>query len=49
MKHTPKFKCKIIQLLEARENPHDLGFEDEFLATMIKEWSIKEKIDKLDS
>lgn len=32
MKHTPKFKCKIIQLLETRENPHDLGFEDEFLA-----------------
>ena len=27
----PKFKCKIIKLLEARENLQDPGFEDEFL------------------
>ena len=32
----PKFKCKIIKLLEARENLQDPGFEDEFLDTIEK-------------
>lgn len=42
-------KWKTIKILEdlIGENLGDLGFGDTFLATIIKEWSMKWKIDKL--
>ena len=41
MNYMPKFKCKIIKLLEARENLQDPGFEDEFLDTIEKFSSVQ--------
>ena len=35
--HIRKFKCKILKLLEARENLHNLMFEDKFLDATAKE------------
>ena len=41
MDFTPKFKCKIVKILETRENLHDPGFEDESLAIITREKKLK--------